>query len=590
VRKLSEEGQRRQRCMSVPRKLWQQQSWFRILAAIGMAHAALPACAQSAPPVIPPNPIQQGLPLNWRVEPTPPAPQKEQPAALPPAADVDLSSPVKQIALTAPQFGEQVEAMLFRFIGQRHLSGQALEQARAQIWSLYRDHGRLVRVEFNVAQHSPEEGGSVLQVRVVEIRIREVKVQQEGPGTVDPALMRDVLASAKADLATGGALDLDRLDARIKRRLFLGDVNLRATLVPVSQEELDVNLLVGVKTAAPLQWVAQLDNYGSRTYGSNRATGGLIAPDLLRTGDRFDALAASSSGMHFGRLSYELPVPSVDLRVAGWASNVNYKAKNGAKGHVQQWGAGLTYPLYFGPSAIWTGYLNYVHGRQVDELSSDITVGDKTQHSLQAKIDVSYSLSATQSLHASAALQQGRLDLSALPVVLFVDQLSARTDGSYTKFNWDGAWTNSFGSETQFDARLQARGQLARKNLDQSEKFSLGGANGVRAYGSSEGLGDDGYIVSAELGYRPLAAMRLYGFYDVGHTRLFREPWAVGSVPLRYMLRGAGAGLSYNYRSLVGSLVYAHQLGDNPGLNAQGLDAEGRSDRYRLWLTLSAQF
>ncbi|WP_074672199.1 ShlB/FhaC/HecB family hemolysin secretion/activation protein [Selenomonas ruminantium] len=48
---------------------------------------------------------------------------------------------------------------------------------------------------------------------------------------------------------------------------------------------------------------------------------------------------------------------------------------------------------------------------------------------------------------------------------------------------------------------LSARGQFAKDRLDSSERMSLGGFNGVRAYPTSEASGDRGYITRAELRY-----------------------------------------------------------------------------------------
>jgi len=558
-----------------------------LLLAIGIAHLSIANCAAQSAPIIPPKP-EEGLPLNWRLESIPKAtPRNDEAAPLPAIADQVLPSPIKQIDLRAPQFTQEIEALLFRFVGQSRLSGKELEQVRAQIWSLYRAHGRLARIEIEA---KTAQDVSVLQVRVAEIRVHAVVAQQEGEKAVDPAVLAEILASAQADLAAGGVFDLDRLEMRIKRRLFLGDVNLHASLVPVNQDELDVNLLVSAKTRAPLQWMGQIDNSSMRTYGSARYTAGVSATDLLRDGDRADVLGTSSGGMHYARLSYEAPIVSLGVRAGGWVSQVKYRPPGGVQGRVTQWGGDLIYPLYYGSSTVVTGYLDYIHGHQVDDLAGLLPINDKTTQTLQAKVDVNYAVSVSETVHGSLALIQGKLDLSALPSALAQDQLSAKADGSFTKLNWNAAWNSSFGAFNRLDARLQLKGQSSSKNLDQSEKFALGGASGVRAYASTEGLGDNGFVLNAELGYRPTQTLRVYGFYDTGRTRLYRDPWHVGTIPLVYSLHGTGLGLSYFYRALNGTLVYARQIGSNPGLNANGLDAEGVNDRYRVWLTLGAQF
>ncbi len=88
---------------------------------------------------------------------------------------------------------------------------------------------------------------------------------------------------------------------------------------------------------------------------------------------------------------------------------------------------------------------------------------------------------------------------------------------------------------------LSARGQFAKNRLDSSERMSLGGFNGVRAYPSSEASGDRGYITRAELRYLiPLKEqdkqLQLAAYFDHGGV-LRMEPDSYRH------LEGAGIGL-----------------------------------------------
>ena len=59
-------------------------------------------------------------------------------------------------------------------------------------------------------------------------------------------------------------------------------------------------------------------------------------------------------------------------------------------------------------------------------------------------------------------------------------------------------------SESQrLDLQILGSMQLANKNLDSSEKFTLGGIGGVRAYPSGEASGDEGRKISFDLKYKP---------------------------------------------------------------------------------------
>ena len=560
--------------------------------AVALSLTQVPVVAQAAPQatgVIPPNPEQQGIPSIRREGPVLKNVPEQMPAETPPAAaDENLPSAITRIDLQAPFFAREIEALLQQFKGKRVISGRAIETVRGQIWDLYRQHGRMSRVELSAAPGNEADGGSVMRVRVVEIVVRTVRVEREGAGSVDPALLDDILATARTDIAEGGVLDLDRLDSRIKRRIFLGDVDVRATLVPVDPTHVDVRLLVSAKPALPLGMLAQYDNNGSRTYDRNRYTAGVAIPGRMRAGDRLDLIGITSEGMDFGRIAYEFPVVSLGSRLALSGSHIEYKAlSSGVKGRSSQLGASLGHPLHIGDSAVLIGYLDYAYRHQIDLLPNDAVTGDKRISSVQGKVDANYYLAPSQALHFNAALVLGRLDLSALPSAREQDRISAGTDGNFVKLEWGGGWSTLFGPDGRLDARLEARGQFANKNLDQSEKFALGGPAGVRAYGSSEALGDDGYLANAEIGYRPVEWLRAFSFYDFGRIRRYHHPWVDESIPLDYALQGAGAGLSFSHKSLVGSVVYARQKGRNKGLSATGQDSEGSTSRDRLWVSLT---
>jgi hemolysin activation/secretion protein len=96
--------------------------------------------------------------------------------------------------------------------------------------------------------------------------------------------------------------------------------------------------------------------------------------------------------------------------------------------------------------------------------------------------------------------------------------------------------------------------QFTNKNLDPSEKFSLGGPNAVRAYPQGEGAGDEGYFASLELRYRlPLeeslpGSLVLTGYYDFGRAILIKRPTAADLTANAERLRriaGPGVGLNW---------------------------------------------
>lgn len=80
-------------------------------------------------------------------------------------------------------------------------------------------------------------------------------------------------------------------------------------------------------------------------------------------------------------------------------------------------------------------------------------------------------------------------------------------------------------------------------NLDSSEKFSVGGPYGVRAYAPGSGNGDLGWQASMELRYALRPGWQLSTFVDQGQARLNRQPWTTEKN--RVHMSAAGSSLTW---------------------------------------------
>lgn len=109
-------------------------------------------------------------------------------------------------------------------------------------------------------------------------------------------------------------------------------------------------------------------------------------------------------------------------------------------------------------------------------------------------------------------------------------------DGGYHKLTGDilNIWYDN-----KFNYRIKASGQLANRSLDGSEQFYLGGMNGVRAYGASDGYGDYGYVATGEIRCKTdIPGLEAAAFIDVG---------AAGLKGSDYIDHIAGWGLGLRY-------------------------------------------
>jgi hemolysin activation/secretion protein len=167
-----------------------------------------------------------------------------------------------------------------------------------------------------------------------------------------------------------------------------------------------------------------------------------------------------------------------------------------------------------------------------DRIASTATVTPKKTNagSLSLGGDVRDPFAANGVLVWNATQTQGRLSIDE-PGARAADAATAGAQGSYRKTTLSLLYLQALGGSWTFYGSVL--GQRAGKNLDSSEKFSLGGAQGVRAYPSGEAAGDEGELATLELRYAVPqwlgAGPTLLLFTDQGRSRTSRNPFAAGS-------------------------------------------------------------
>jgi hemolysin activation/secretion protein len=133
--------------------------------------------------------------------------------------------------------------------------------------------------------------------------------------------------------------------------------------------------------------------------------------------------------------------------------------------------------------------------------------------------------------------------------VLQADQAAAgrKTLGKFSKYNFEFRRLQKITDNITLLLALQ--GQKASKNLASAEKFSLGGATGVRAYPTGEALGDTGHLFQGELRYL-VPGFKIAGgdltlstFYDQGFVRINENKQTTDTANSRN-LAGYGFGAS----------------------------------------------
>ncbi len=353
-----------------------------------------------------------------------------------------------------------------------------------------------------------------------------------------------------------------------------------ATILTTGAAPGETDAVVKVADKALIAGTVQLDNTGSRS-----------------TGDQIGLNANHSDGSTYLKLSYSLPFGSDGLRAGISASNLTYHligddfAALKAKGDAQTYGINASYPLLRSGTknvTLAAAYDRKDYYNEANHLATSEKRIDALLISLTA--DLLDGLGAGGMTLGGINLTFGDVDLSANPTNEATDRNGPHSTGGYHKLGYTLARLQRLTDKSTLWASLN--GQIAGKNLDSSEKLSLGGASGVRAYPVMEGTGDDGWLATVEARYNLLPELQLSAFYDQGYIRRDHDGGYTGALtPASGTLKGAGLGVAWTQPGKYSlKAVLAHRIGDNPFRTltagpSYGKGSDGSYDRTRLWLS-----
>ena len=145
------------------------------------------------------------------------------------------------------------------------------------------------------------------------------------------------------------------------------------------------------------------------------------------------------------------------------------------------------------------------------------------------------------------SLTRGNLNLSGNRTDLAMDSQTANRHGDFVKIEYSLGRLQRLSEKNYLNVVIN--GQVAFDNLDSSEKMSLGGPTGVRAYPSGEGMGDTAAVLRTEFRHNFSDKWQGIIFYDHGATTLNNRIWtnwnsANENLVNSYQLKGGGIGLN----------------------------------------------
>ncbi|OYU25204.1 MAG: polymerase [Burkholderiales bacterium PBB2] len=506
------------------------------------------------------------------------------PEAPKPGVQLKLNNPKNQLALPG---GRKVQVKALSFGGNSVIDSKTLEATVADLLNTELDLAGLQLLAERVglfyqqagypfarAYLPPQElSDGTLRVELLEGRYGQIKPISNRPDWAEQA------APYLSMLQPDTVIRSPELERSV---LILGDLP-GVAVTPLMQPGEKVgsgDLLVELAPAPALVGSVGADNHGNRYSGAHRLQLNLDWNSPFSLGDQVSLRSLfSDQKLWLGSLGYSRPLGRHGLRAEASYSHSDYQlgkefADSKAQGYAKTASLGLTYPVLRSNEANVKLSLRYQYKRLQDRNlnSSD----DKSSQSLPLSLDFDRrnSLGLGGISYGSLSVTNGRLRLSDALVGLDSNQ----TRGRFLKFNLDLVQQQTvFTPDSSLYARFSA--QWADKNLDSSERISLGGISGVRAYPSGEGVGDRGALAQLELRHN-IGAIAPFVMLDAGRVR-------INTVPT--------AGTAQNYRTLAGAGLGVRVNGERWQLEAAAAwslkGGEPQADpitrhKPRLWLSL----
>lgn len=478
----------------------------------------------------------------------------------------------------------------------RELGFAELGRAAQAVSQAYREGGWLARADL-----PPQDITSgVVRVQVTEARLSDNLVEGQAQRVKADQVQRIMDRAG----TPGGPVNLDDLDRALLRVNDLAGIS--ATLgLRSGQQSGETQAVMSLQDTPLWRGAVSVDNTGPRATGGVQSVGQLALQSPLRRGDQAQMQFSHSQGSDFLRLAYSAPVGSQGWRLGANATALKYRVITSefsaleAQGPSQSTGVEASTALWRSRNANLYLQLSSDRKRFRNEAAGAVN----SRYRIAAH---GLSLSGNRLDRegnggggvTSGTLQwvSGRVDLSGSPNEA-ADAQTTHTAGRFDRLRMNASRQQRLSAQTTLVAQGQV--QWARRNLDGSEKFYLGGINGVRAYPTNEGGGSSGRLLSMELQrtvpLQGLPPLTYSTFADVGQVTVNRDNDFTGAAALNtYTLKGVGVWAAVNLATPVGPsqlrVTWAHRVGRNPAANAAGRDQDGSRSLNRLWLSASVSF
>jgi hemolysin activation/secretion protein len=511
-------------------------------------------------------------------------------AARQPAAEAGPTVSVKGFRITGNTvFADEVlQPLVAPWVGKQVGTEQLLDAAEA-IKNRYKDAGYFLTQVFVPAQEVPD---GVITLRVVEAHVgktrADVDSQRVGAGLVDGYMNL---------LPDGAPVTEQNVERPLLLLNDLPGVKVNSVLRPGAEFGQADLLVKVVDEGSTFGGDAYVDNAGSKSTGQARVGVDIVANGLAGFGESWQlgGLVSEHDGIDLVRAGVTVPVGPYGTKATASLTDLHYKVTGAAFEQLHADGY-----AYVGSLLVQHPLIRSRNGNLFLVGGVDLKVVNDRQQDGQFQDDRHLAI-GNFGVTGDFRDQYFGGSLNTYTATLFAgdnriedaDQRARdlatghKTSGEFQHINGDFQRLQSITDTTSL--LLSMRGQLAFQNLDSSEKSSLGGPRGVRAYAVGDGVGDDLFQATLELrqrvpGWSIFGAPVLFSaFIDGGRFKGWHDPMRFDENNA-ITLGGYGVGLNLTRRDDI-----QFRLDVASKINAINLPGSDNS-RTRAWATLQKWF
>ena len=485
----------------------------------------------------------------------------------------------------------------------KELDYDALLYVTTIISNYYRSEGFLA-----TAYLPPQD----IQNGIVEIKITEAvlgkitfNVDEEKKLNISREKIRKKILYKVLD---GGGLNISQLDKNIRNFNRTPGINAIAQLEE-GKEFGETDIIVTASNTKTITGSSLADNSGSRSSGTGKITNTINIDGLFNIGDRFSFTNVAtgnnfidgkqSEESNYYAMSTSFPMGYNGMQGTLRLSKMEYKLSAPfdstlPSGYSTEYNFTLTRPLIEKLSKNLNATFLISRNDYVNNLS---TGNNSNKDMTKATMNFGYDFTDTKLgggvNYGLFGFTLGKLDVSDNSANFITDQAGADNNGRNLKAIFNYNRLQKITDKTNM--LLKFNGQLAADNLDGAEQLTLGGPSGVRAYASSEGAGDAGFVTGIEL-KRSFFNLPTTLFYDYGKIRLHKNKWVGWNSTNKYLknkyaLKGWGVATDISVFNLFTvQISHSQKIMGNSGEDTNGLDVDGLRWNDRTLITLRKDF